>query len=376
MECAGKGRGTRCIGPARRRCGRCGAVSYCSASHQLSHWIVHKDECGRLEQQMKQVDVLNESPFTFSEEASVKICENQESRCSFLEKRGLHLAGMWECECSCEVTADSLEYQRIYDSWSLPSILCPCSEPVSPLSKCLLGWDDYYKWRNLPLNSPVAVLLHWAMTIYHAIKLAEIGGLIHKNKKELWIHVLGPEKELVQFGALAELQALLPGLQVHIVLVGPAVPQYRDGERINLSIYPRCNDGDCMCKSSSGSIMQTTSKSQTSEITLLFRRGLYHEVYKDIAKHSLPDLIIALNAGIAAYPTWLPTIELIKRVNIPAVFSDYCEEACNLAAQSISAVTGHTLSIPIQLNPFRQPLVVEESALLLPCYSNCFLFGI
>lgn len=35
MECAGKGRGTRCIGPARRRCGRCGAVAYCSVSHQV-----------------------------------------------------------------------------------------------------------------------------------------------------------------------------------------------------------------------------------------------------------------------------------------------------------------------------------------------------
>ena len=35
MECAGKGRGTRCLGPPRKRCHRCGAVAYCSASHQV-----------------------------------------------------------------------------------------------------------------------------------------------------------------------------------------------------------------------------------------------------------------------------------------------------------------------------------------------------
>lgn len=32
--------------------------------------------------------------------------------------------------------------------------------------------------------------------------------------------------------------------------------------------------------------------------------------------------------------------------------------------------------LQIQLNPFRQPMVIEDSALFLPCYSNCFLFGI
>ena len=40
MECAGKGRGTRCLGPPRRRCDRCGAVAYCSSSHQVPN--IHK----------------------------------------------------------------------------------------------------------------------------------------------------------------------------------------------------------------------------------------------------------------------------------------------------------------------------------------------
>lgn len=35
MECAARGFGTRCVGPPTRRCGQCGAVAYCSVSHQV-----------------------------------------------------------------------------------------------------------------------------------------------------------------------------------------------------------------------------------------------------------------------------------------------------------------------------------------------------
>ncbi|KAM2236106.1 hypothetical protein ACFX1S_011633 [Malus domestica] len=76
--------------------------------------------------------------------------------------------------------------------------------------------------------------------------------------------------------------------------------------------------------------------------------------------------VIAPNAGIAAYSSWSPTIGLIKDMNIPAVFSDYCKEACHLGARCISS---------IQLNPFRQPMAVEDSVLVLPFHSNCFLYG-
>ncbi|KAF9600984.1 hypothetical protein IFM89_014969 [Coptis chinensis] len=54
----------------RRRAG--GAIAYCSTSHQVSHCNEHKEECERLEQQMRRVDVLHDFPFTFSKEAMVQ----------------------------------------------------------------------------------------------------------------------------------------------------------------------------------------------------------------------------------------------------------------------------------------------------------------
>ncbi|XP_068657395.1 uncharacterized protein [Aristolochia californica] len=363
MDCGGMGCGTPCIGPATRRCGLCGAVAYCSLSHQMSHWKDHKKECKRLEQQMKHVDVLNDFPFTFTIEATQQVREKVLTRCSFLMRRGLHQIGLWKLECSCIPSAASADHSRVYNDWDLPSIMCPCSEPRSPVPKCLTSWNDYYNWRCLPLHSPVALLLHWPLTIYESVQLASIVLPISEVHCRFHILYLGPDKELLQLGIFGELQALL-GCLVHIDFVGPAVPPYRDGEKIDICGYTHCSEAGCSCKSPSNG---------TSKVTMQLWKGLYHDRHKDI--DSFPHLIVAPNAGIAAYTSWLPTIELIRLMNVPAIFSDYCEEAAQLAAHCIGNITGHPLRYPIQLNPFRQPLAVEDSVLYLPCYSNCFLFG-
>ncbi|XP_076947275.1 uncharacterized protein LOC143619157 [Bidens hawaiensis] len=332
MECAATGNSRRCSGGANRRCDGCGAVFYCSASHQISHWSVHKEECGRLKQQISCVKLLNDFPFTFSKEATYQVCEKVETRCSFLDKLGIHRAGIWICEC----------------------------RPLSILKKQLCSRSEYYEWRGVPLDSPVALLLHWPVTIYQAIQLAFGKQLTAETTDELCIHYLGPERELYQAAVFGELHALLPGVQVYIDFVGPAVPHDRDGETLSLCSYAHCMEANCSCKT-------RKSTDDSSKITLRFHSGYYHDRYQELTKEFLPDLIIAPNAGIAAYKSWLPTIELIREIEVPTIFSDYCEEACRLADNCITSVTGTPLTVPVQLNPFRQPLAVEDSALLLPC---------
>ncbi|KAH0469440.1 hypothetical protein IEQ34_000998 [Dendrobium chrysotoxum] len=331
MECAAKGRADSCVpGPPKRRCGNCGAVAYCSLTHQGF--------------------------------------ERQLTRCSFLASSGLHRKALWKFECSCWAVAASLDNNsRLNDGWDLPSSLCPCSEPRSCISTCLQSWEDYYRWRGLPFNSPAAMLLHWPLTIFHCFQLYASQSLISATFDKLFIHYLGPEKELSQLAVFGELRALLPCVQLQIEFVGPGVPQ--DGETIKIDTYLQCSDGSCSCKSS----CQQRSSLPNSVVTLKLYKGFYHEKYRDMDTH--PQLVIAPNAGITAYPSWLPSIELISEMNIPAIFTDFCEEAAFLAARCISTVTGRPLSIPIQVNPFRQPMVMEDQALYLPCYSNCFIFG-
>ncbi|XP_010043830.2 zinc finger MYND domain-containing protein 15 isoform X3 [Eucalyptus grandis] len=363
MECAGKGRGTRCAGPAKRRCARCGAVGYCSVTHQLSHRSAHKEECARLEQQMKHSDALNAFPFTYCQEATIEICEKLVSRCSFLSKRGIHQVGMWMYECKCQSLGNSFEDLSFHNSWDLPRMLCPCRELCRPSVS------------NIRPSKWLGGLLQ-PMLIYHAIQITSARISTIGTSKELRVHYVGPEKELLQLPAFGELQALFPGMRMHIELVGPAVPEHRDGETIKVGGYAQCSDTDCDCKSTSSQGSKSLDTAYDSTVILQLRRGCYHDIYRNISEESFPHLIVAPNAGIAAYSSWLPTIELIHKMNVPAVFSDYCEEACHLATRCINTVAGISFSLPIQLNPFRQPMAVEDNALLLPCYSNCFLLGI
>lgn len=115
MECAAKGRvATPCEpGPPSRRCGVCGVVSYCSSSHQVSdlrvpsvgllfaditisetilhlifhfflirfllfyvktlHWEYHKEECKRLEEQMRRASFISDFPFAFSDTLALQV---------------------------------------------------------------------------------------------------------------------------------------------------------------------------------------------------------------------------------------------------------------------------------------------------------------
>lgn len=201
----------------------------------------------------------------------------------------------------------------------------------------------------------------------------------------------------------------------------------RDGEKISLCRYSPCTEKECECKYPS----KTPNPGNESAVSLQLYRGFYHDRYSDITKvnfllvydrnsnllncsHMLylislalncwihrnvlisdwksclqeqdsppPHIVIAPNAGIAAYPTWLPTIvcwwshsishrnilvyiytestyfsnsfifffqELIKEIKVRAVFSDYCEEACHLAACCIKTITRQPLSLPVSLH--------------------------
>nr|GEV72285.1 zinc finger MYND domain-containing protein 15 isoform X1 [Tanacetum cinerariifolium] len=156
----------------------------------------------------------------------------------------------------------------------------------------------------------------------------------------------------------------------------PSVPYDRDGETVGLCNYAHCMEVNCSCKSGKGEFSSIKTANNSSTITIRLHSGYYLDRYEELTKEFVPDLIIAPNAGFAAYRSWSPTIELINEIEIPTIFFDYCEKACHLAANCITSVIGCPPSIPVQLNPFRQPLAVEDSALVLPCYSNCFLFGI
>lgn len=59
--------------------------------------------------------------------------------------------------------------------------------------------------------------------VFYLVKAHHFLNLTFVNEQNM----KGPEKELHQLGAFGELNALFPGIEVHIDFVGPAIPQER-----------------------------------------------------------------------------------------------------------------------------------------------------
>ncbi|CAM6119122.1 unnamed protein product [Calypogeia fissa] len=164
--------------------------------------------------------------------------------------------------------------------------MCPCKDPSRGSERQLSNWTDYFTWRQLSFDSAVALLLHWPLTLYHAISLiSQCMPTMTKLGSRIHVHYLGPEKELQMLPVFAELMALLPGIHVHIDMVGPAVPASRDGEFLELTEYPKCLDPNCTCKARRGdrlvgSEVETESMHPCNgRLTLKLWRGLYHDRY-------------------------------------------------------------------------------------------------
>ena len=74
------------------------------------------------------------------------------------------------------------------------------------------SWEDYYRARNISLSSPVAVLLTFPLTVYHAI--ATFGHVpvtvARMLKRPMRLHLVGVEKELNFLDIFQEVGYLLP----------------------------------------------------------------------------------------------------------------------------------------------------------------------
>ncbi|CAH8646300.1 unnamed protein product [Heterobilharzia americana] len=179
-----------------------------------------------------------------------------------------------------------------------PSFDSPAPDLQEPtlVNVNLRDWLDYYKWRGLcsrddeNLTNPLALLLHWPLTLYHiaAHKLPCINPFcipkILINRK-LIIHVIGVEKELSLLPVFKELDHLFKSqLRIYIYFIGRHFDAAVDKTVYHLS----------------------------SRLSISVWSGLYHEfLHARKMTGETPDLIIGFNAGLAAYSTWPLTLSSI-----------------------------------------------------------------
>eukprot|EP00667_Euglena_gracilis_P006070 EG_transcript_6118 len=352
-----------CGAPANTRCPGCRTICYCTAEHQQQDWAGwHAPKCARMQEQAAKVAELRRHPFTFIHEVGVLVDEFALAAEDFLRARGLLGRGIWKRTWGCleftHVPFGVLGDEPDATDWVLPAAECPPPHPVADPEEArrVVDWASYYRCRGLPLSSPVALVLHFPLTVLRVLRLLEAMGRVDLTPGgELRIHMVGVAQELDQRFAFRELAHLLPGLTLRLAFVGH-------------EIAPQCHRRSYGCGA--------------DRVTIVAYSGLYPDfVGEGCCGVSDPHLVMGLNSGLGAYPEWNPTVEFLLRgmvPPVPAFFSDYCEASCDVGRELLEGTFQTPLGYPISTNPFRCPLSRRQRSLCTeyPEYGNGFLFGI
>ena len=327
----------------------------------------------------------------------------------------------WRRECGCDYGAGFGQLPTVDLDWQDGTGLPLNKLPVAAAwlggagGRTLCSWGDYYASRRVDTDSPVALLLSFVLTAYHAIATS---GLLESPEREpepepererepepeperigandepaeLVVHYLGPEKELDCLGLFAELALLLPASRLRIVMVGPEIPAARHSK---CQIYHRAApivgnthviDDDVYGLGTASPCATVVGVGPGCEITLL--RALYHEVDWSVAfpdqadPRRTPDLVLGLNAGLAAYDSYNATAALLVRLRCPCYLTDFSAEACRLSlavlAEHGKATAADIGDAAVWTSPFPCPRVEKsgEASYDLPSFGNAFAYGL
>lgn len=271
--------------------------------------------------------------------------------------------------------------------------MVPCWDSRTPPEAvwCIHNWEDYCCVRGFPGNSPVPMLMHYALSVYFALLLKRhiSGSPTSGCDGHIEICYLGPEVEMKILPVFFELGCLLADYNLDIHLIGPEVPEVKPS-------VSRMNPTTCACPVATCSCHQSASTEWVplkvdllgehstaffddrfhgddsgvteTETRLHFHRGLYHDCLTD----HRPDLVFCPNAGIEVYDSWRPSLERIVREGTFSVFTDYTEEAIHRSEQFCRSM-GVFPSFAF-VNPFHCPVSNDRGGIRVPCFSNGFGF--
>ena len=271
-------------------------------------------------------------------------------------------------EASCKRMQAQLKRKLSFDSFpTWPSSeeedkLCLPNEPLmskhaprivtSPLPSMPVSWLELYSLCNLSLHSPAALTLHPVLTL-----ASFIHSLPSDREKSLHVLFLGPRIELghlEMFDELANLCCSLSLQSIYIHFVGDSVP-------VNWAS------------------LLISAPGTNPEIHLSFYSGFFHDQWEDLSTKINRDPVIVQsktiaflpNAGLPAYPQWIPTVKLLVSLSIPFMVTDYNEEALVLSLDLLNETCGLERT-EINLNPFREPARRKQGGNALPSSSNGF----
>ncbi|XP_061174546.1 zinc finger MYND domain-containing protein 15-like [Saccostrea echinata] len=331
-------------------CPMCQAVFYCSTECQSQHLQgsssqSHSFWCSKFHSYMKDKKIA-EFPFEFSKETCSSDFDEMQYR-EFLQNKGVFGEGCWLREgLNPADEVQRYSYGKCMDldnPYVLPVESCVLDEPVCVDSQsAVVDWSSYYRCRGLDLSSPIALLLQWPLTVFYIIKyLLNIQNAVNPSDGQINIDIVGVEKEVELIPVFKELGYLLSDHVISIHMFGK-------------HLHHRVKEKSWIF----------------SNVTITVHNQFYH---KHVSQERIPNVVIGLNAGLAAYSSWIPTINKLKEMKIPAYFTDYCRSSIEFSKLMLQDHCGINISAPI-LNPFRSPIRKISSDHELPWFSNAFIY--
>ena len=115
----------------------------------------------------------------------------------------------------------------------------------------------------------------------------------------------------------------------------------RDNEKITLGTYGHCTDEACKCHASLTTSLQE-SRDSSGSVTLLLRKGFYHNVYRELNKVKVFSLlIIMISEAVGLEESSWPKF-LVENVNLqhslnPSAFALWLMHRNKVAPSLLSA---------------------------------------
>lgn len=374
-------------------CSECKAFWFCSETHFTAH---SRSQCKNAQRFIKLRPPNILLPFEWYPRI-----RPHPSECTVLNQLGIHLKGPWRRECHCldgstlfgseenahllksllwpddeQPSSVTLSKHDILntindDWWGTADLKQLLSRNIPPTTKPPSDWPSYCSQHDIPTSSPLPLLLHSVLTVYRAIERLRV---LKKGKDgdalaSVCVCLVGVEKELDQWVMFLELTCLLPSTYIHLLFIGPEVPEWLHDQRLLLQ-----DDG--------------VGENRNNGMVFQFKRGFFDDVYGCIHDGSstptsidIPDIIIGLHAGLGAYQTWSTRFQsprkLLERYDAPQVmlFTDYIAQSAdisrNILLHTLGCVPGVSVS-DVQINPFRKPVWVHQSTHLMHYAPNGF----
>nr|XP_045015692.1 zinc finger MYND domain-containing protein 15 isoform X3 [Jaculus jaculus] len=370
------------VGDAQLHGPQCSAVLYCGEAclqtdlHRCPDDVSHRFWCPRLAAFMERSGELATLPFTYTKEVTSETFNKE----AFLASRGL-TRGYWT-QLSMLIpgpgtgtprhpwdnlllSGDPYQFLQGDGSALMPPV------PLDPPRSLFGSWQDYYLWRGLSLDSPMAVLLTYPLTVYYVITHLvpqSFPELNIQNKQSLKIHVVEAGKEFDLVMVFWELLVLLPHVALELQFVGDNLPPESDQQHFTmqrdgpeLSVRP---GSGVSARLSSG----TKEKGGRRDLQIRVSARPYH-----LLQGPKPDLVIGFNSGFGLKDTWLSSLPRLQSLRVPAFFTESSEYGCVMDDQTMAVATGGGTSSP-QPNPFRSPFRLRAADNCMPWYCNAFIF--